>query len=188
MKTLDNGAHVPQATRALWIADIARTLSGLNATVDGICYSAVPCRFNLGANRAWRMAEAVAYEHVVGIRLFLVDTLAHLILCERLLAFGAKVHDGAIGRSAKQVGFVRDVRQADGKHGLDCLAFYGFAFLSAGGASVSHWHGAISKFASRRASFGAATAIYLRHLTCPFVFQSTVWKQRTHRVATYDTR
>jgi len=137
LKTLDDGTHVPQATRALWIADIARALSGLNAGVDGIYYRAMSCRFNLGANRAWRMAEAVAYEHVIGVWLFLINALTRLVSRERLCAVGAKVYDGAIWRSAKQVGFVRDVRQADRKHGLDRLTFYGFAFLSARGASVN---------------------------------------------------
>jgi len=137
LKTLDDGTHVPQATRALWIADIARTLSSMNASVDGIYYRAMSCRFNLGTNRAWRMAEAVAYEHIVGIWLFLIDALAHLISCERLLTISAKVYDGAIGRSAKQIRFVCDVRQADRKHGLDRLTLYGFAFLSARGASVN---------------------------------------------------
>ncbi len=83
------------------------------------------------------MAEAVAYEHVVGVWLFLIDALAHLISCKRSPAISAKVYDGAIRRSAKQVGFVRDVRQADRKHGLDRLTLYDFAFLSARGASVS---------------------------------------------------
>lgn len=137
LKTLDDGTHVSQATRALWIADIARTLSALNASVDGIYYRAMACRFNLGANRAWRMVEAVAYEHTVGVWLFLIDALAHLISCERLPTISAKVYDGAIRRSAKQVGFVRDVRQADRKHGLDRLTLYGFAFVSARGASVN---------------------------------------------------
>ena len=137
MKTLDDGTHIPQATRALWIADIARTLSGLNAGVDGIYDRAMSCCFNLGANRAGRMAEAVAYEHVVGVWFFLIDALTRLVSRERLRAIGAKVYDGAIRRSAKQVGFVRDVRQADRKHGLDRLTLYGFAFLSARGASVN---------------------------------------------------
>jgi hypothetical protein len=83
------------------------------------------------------MSETVTHEHVVGVWLFLINALTRLVSRERLCAVGAKVYDGAIGRSAKQVGFVRDVRQADRKHGLDRLTFYGFAFLSAKGASVN---------------------------------------------------
>lgn len=125
----DHLARVSQTARPLWIAQVARALSGLNARVDVVndggalssCHS---------AHRPHRVPEAITQRrHISSLRL-LIDRSAHLVKRERLLTVGRKIHHRTGWCSAKPVFDFAHGPQTDRQQRLDRLALHNFACLT----------------------------------------------------------
>ena len=103
LKPTDCRSDVAQAAVALWIADVAGTLAGLNAC----CYSVNHCASMRGSqfclNAANGMAEAIADRDLIICRLLLVNALPHLGLAKGLGSVHAEINGGAAGHRAKVI-------------------------------------------------------------------------------------
>ncbi len=83
------GGHcIAQTTITLGIAQIARALTGLDASIDLLDRRAGTSHYQFSADRAGRVAEAITDEHILIPQVLLVYPLAQIGFAERLLSIG----------------------------------------------------------------------------------------------------
>jgi hypothetical protein len=94
----------------LGVPYIAGTLVGLNPCGDTLHDRAETCGLEFRSNRGGRMSETIAYEHIIGFWVFLVDAFAEIRFNELLLAVNAVIDRRTAGCAAEAVFNCRQFR------------------------------------------------------------------------------